>query len=297
MKKEINYIKVLLTEYFTHPAIYLSFVLFALLCMFGPAITIDDKQYSVLEMLIDQKNMALTANNYQCNSYAVMLNFKSSPWFEVAAPVITSLPALAVFTQNAGDARRHILNRTSKRAYSGGLFWCAYFSGFVIALIGVLLYGAVVFSTFPTASQYPNDSELIIALFGATESERFLNLFKKCVNCCVVSGCFPLLTLVVYGLIHDRFLSLTIPMTVQYVSLKLSIFYSAWLYSAESFYTNNGLNFIYLLFPSSCMQHCYYWENILNLPFWCFSIMSGIIVFALYLIFDKLNRRSIGEGV
>lgn len=284
-------------EYFTCPAIYLSFAVFFVLCILGPVARINDNDYSVLELIINRNIMADAVKKLDCNSYAVMMSFDSSPWFTVAAPVITAMPALAVYVQNAENTRRQILVRMNKRVYSSGLFWSAFLTGVLIALIGILLYAAVAFKSFPHLSDFPNDSELITAIYGGSASSRFFKLMKKVLNCSIMCGVFPLLTLIVYQVLHDRFLAMTLPMMVQYVSLKASIMFSVWLYSDESLYLNGRLNFIYILFPSNCMMHYNYWEQVLHLPFACFLIMTGIIIIALYLIFDKLNRRSIGEGV
>lgn len=297
IKKGIRYLNTLLTEYFTYPAIYLSFAAFLLLCMFGPIAKIKDNEYSVFELIMNKDIMANAVKMLECNSFAVMRAFDESPWFSVAAPVITAMPALAVYVQNAQNTRRQILVRMNKRVYSSGLFWSAFLTGFLIALIGILLYASVVFSAFPRISDFPDDAEFINAVYGSSSSVRFYALMKKVINCCIICGVFPILTLIAYQLLHDRFLAMTLPMMVQYVSLKASIMFGAWLYSDESLYSNGWLNFIQLLFPSNCMLHHYYWEGILHLPFAFFFIMTGIIIIVLYLLFDRLNRCSIGEGV
>lgn len=297
MKKYIGYSRVLLREYCTYPPIYFAAVLFVLLCAFGPAAQVGSKEYSVLELLTSSELFANAVEDFRCSSYDLMMSFNSSPWFEVVMPVIAAFPALAVYEQNAGASRRQILVRISKRSYSGSLFFCAFVSGFLIALTGILLYTAVVQAVFPPLSAFPDDTELINAIYGSTEWERLLPFLKKVVNCCVICGIFPVLTMTVYQLIRDQFLAITLPMMIQYVSLKGSILYGSWLYSDESRYSNRLLSFIHFLFPSSCMRHYYYWENNLHLPFVCFFAMAAAILAVLYLLFDRLNRSSIGEGL
>lgn len=296
MKKIAKYIGVLLAEYFTYTAIYLSFALFLLLCALGPVANINDSDYSVLELITNREYMSLAAERWECNSYNVMLNFNSSPWFSLGASVITAISSLAVFIQNSENTRRQILVRTNKRAYSAGLFLSAFLTGFLIALVGILLYAAVVSAAFPSISSFTENAEFIDLVYG-NSSARIITLIKKIVNCCIVCGIFPPVTLIIYQLLHDHFLAMTIPMMIQYVSLKANIMYGTWRYSDPSLFENGGLNFLDLLFPSSCMMHYYYWEQTLRLPFACFFIMSGVIIIALYLIFDRLNRRSIGEGL
>lgn len=296
MKKDIKYIGVLLTEYFTYPAIYLSAVLFLLLCALGPVANINDSSYSVLELITNREYMSLAAEEFECCSYNIMLNFSSSPWFSLGASVIAAIPALAVFIQNSENTRRQILIRMNKRAYSTGLFWSAFLTGVLIALVGILLYAVIAYAAFPPISSFGENAEFITAVYGSA-SARLLRLIKKIINCCIICGIFPLVTLIVYQLLHDRFLAMTIPMMIQYVSLKASIMFGTWRYSDPSLFSNDRLNFLDILFPSSCMIHYYYWEQTLRLPFACFFIMSGVIIIALYLVFDRLNRRSIGEGL
>lgn len=296
MKKDMKYLGVLLTEYFTYPAIYLSAVLFFLLCVLGPVANINDSSYSVLELITNSEYMSLAAEKSDCNSYSIMMNFNSSPWFSLGASVIAAIPALAVIIQNSENTRRQILVRINKRAYSSGLFLSAFLTGVIVSLVGILLYAIIAYSAFPSISSFREDAEFINLIYG-NSSARFLMLIKKIVNCCIVCGIFPPVTLIIYQLLHDRFLAMTVPMMIQYVSLKANIMYGSWRYSDPSLFENDRLNFLDILFPSSCMIHYYYWERTLNLPFACFFIMSGVIIIALYLIFDRLNRRSIGEGL
>lgn len=296
MKKDLKYLGVLLTEYFTYPAIYLSAVLFLLLCILGPVANINGSDYSVFDFITNREYMALTAEEFECCSYNIMLNFNSSPWFSLGVSVITAIPALAVFIQNSENTRRQILVRMNKRAYSSGLFWSAFLTGVIVSLVGIMLYAIIAYSAFPSISSFREEAEFINIIYGDA-SARLLVLVKKIVNCCIVCGIFPPVTLIIYQLLHDRFLAMTIPMMIQYISLKASIMYGTWRYSDPSLFENDGLNFLDILFPSSCMIHYYYWEQALRLPFACFFIMSGMIIIALYLIFDRLNRRSIGEGL
>lgn len=296
MKKIARYLGTLLTEYFTYPAIYLSAVLFLLLCALGPVANINDSSYSVLELITNREYMSLAAESWECNSYNIMQNFNSSPWFSLGASVIAATPALAVFIQNSENTRREVLVRMNKRAYSSGLFLSAFLTGVIVSLVGIMLYAIIAYSAFPSISSFREDAEFINLIYGDS-SARLLMLIKKIVNCCIVCGIFPPVTLIIYQLLHDRFLAMTIPMMIQYVSLKAHIMYGTWRYSDPSLFENDWLNFLDILFPSSCMMHYYYWEQTLRLPFACFFIMSGVIIIALYLVFDRFNRRSIGEGV
>lgn len=293
MKKFAKYLGVLLREYFTHPAIYAAVLLFAMLCALGPVVNINDSDYSVLELLLKRDEMR---DNWQCASYILTLNFNSSPWFTLGAAVISALPALVIFAQNSGLARRQILVRVSKRSYSVGLFASAFLTGAFIALAGIAIYAVIVGAAFPKIAGFADEAEFVELIYGRT-STRIITLAKKLANCAVVCGIFPPVTLIIYQILRDKFLAMTLPMMIQYVSLKASIMFGNWRYSDERLFDNKLLDFANIIFPSSCMISYYYFEQTLHIPFALFFAAAGIILCGLYYLFDKLNRKSIGEGV
>ena len=294
MNRSLNYINILWKEIFCSFAFYGAIIIFIFLCAFGDAAEIDGIRYSVFEIFLDSDLYAKAANCVQCNSYFLILNYDTSPWFVVAISVITAFPGILIYEQNSGKFQMPVLIRMNNRKYILSLFFVIFFSGVLIAVIGIVIYSVIIKLTFPAFDNF-ND-EVLFEIYGKTVWSRVAALVKKSVNCCLVCGIFPVLSVICYCIFHDRFLSFTLPMMVQYISLKCSILYSSWLYATAERSENILLKFIYLLFPSNYTRCFSYLENNLHTSFVYFFILFSILALILYFIFDKLVRYSIGDN-
>ena len=303
MNKVLLYPRVLFKEYVTAPGIYIAVVLFILLCLFGCLIPVGTREFSVLEILTNRSLYEQACGDLNCNSYVLTYGYDISPWFSVLAPIITGFPAFLIYKQNAEGVRPSILNRMNLRTYTGSLFCTAFLSGCFIALFGIILYGGLIRMTFPPITACPDE---FVAMYGSTTWERFLPLLKKCVNCCIACGFFPVLTILLYQVIHDKFLAITLPMVLQYISFKGEIAYSTWYRSlwveslengTESSFPSGPLDLISLLFPSRFMDYHTVLGNSVKLPFACFFVVAGLVFIILYYIFKTVIRFSIGEKI
>ena len=295
MNNQLRYFGVLCKEYLSSPLCYMSVVLFVLLCAFGNSADVGGSNYSVLELITDRELYRQACTFMQCSSYILTLRYDAMPWFSVVVPVITAFPALMIYEQNSGGICTSILSRIKKQNYCGSLFITAFLSGFLIAMLGIVLYAVLMLFYFPSITAF--DDEILLSFYGSTMLERFVPLLKKGINCCFVCGVFPVLTVSIYNIVHDRFLAMTFPMMLQYISLKCSILYASWLYSDPSRASDRLLNLFHLLFPSNCMSHYSFWENNLQLPFLCFFIIIGALLVVLYIIFERLIRLSVGGRI
>lgn len=295
ISKPLNYVKVLWSELLSSPAIYLASLLFLCVCAFGDSAVLGDKCYSVIELLFDRELYRKACDSADISAYSLLLNYDSSRWFTVAVSVITAFPVLRIYELNTNNLRIATLSRIRRRNYINSLFSTVYFSGVFIALTGILLYSGMLFMLFPKLEL--TDGSYFLEVYGSTHWERFLYISKKAANCCFVCGVFPLLTVIFSQLIHDRFLSITFPMMMQYIFLKLDIIYSGWLYADEARSSSFLLKFIQVINPASCMYQYSYWKFLLGLPFACFGIMLLFETALLYILFSKLQKLIIGEKI
>lgn len=296
MKKYLRYNRVLLYEYFTNPAIYSTVVLFALLCVLGCTVNYGENSHNLFEMIADHELYIKACKSFQYSSYALASQYDASPWFEVIVPVITAFPAIIVYENNMGRSGDHALVRISRSSYSGGLFTTAFLSGFLTAGFGILLHAALTWAFFPPLSAFPEHAEAIKAIYGSTALARLGNLLKKALNCCIVCGVFPIIAIILYRLFRDKFLALTLPMMIQYISFKFGIMFSTWIYSDTVRSSNRWLLLISGLLPSNCMRHYSLWER-LKMPYACFFILTGIVLILFYVLFDSLNKKWLKDGI
>lgn len=295
MSKSLNYTKVLWPELLYSPALYIAALLFFCVCAFGDSAVLGDERYSVLELLSERELYKKAYVSGEISAYSLFINYDSSRWFTVAISVITAFPALKVYELNTNNLRITTLSRISRRNYINSLFSTVYFSGVLIALIGILLYSGMLWTLFPKLKS--TSGNYFIEVYGSNHGERFLYILKKTINCCLVCGIFPLLTVIFSQLVHNRFLSITFPMMMQYIFLKLDIIYSGWLYADENRSSLFFLKLIQVINPANCMFQYSYWKFLLGLPFACFGILLLFEMLLLYLLFAKLQKLIIGEKI
>lgn len=295
MSKSLNYVKVLWTELLSSPAIYLASLLFLGVCAFGDSIAVDDKRYCVIELLANRELYQTACRASDISFYSVLVKYDASRWFAVAVSVITAFPALRIYELNTNNLRITTLSRIRRRNYINSLFSTVYMSGVFIALVGILLYTGLLWVMFPKS--VGETERIMFGVYGATCLERFRYIFIKIMNCCLVCGMFPLQTVLFSQLIHDHFLSISFPMMIQYIFLKLDIIYSGWLYADEIRSSSFFLKLIQVINPANSMLQYSYWEYLLGMPFACFWILllSGLIL--LYILFSTLQKRMIGEKI
>ena len=287
-----RYCKVLCMEYLTDPGFYAAAVLIFALAVIGPSLDLSGKNYSIPVVLFDPKLYKAALEDINCCSDLVAARFDFHTLFTILLPIIASFPALKTFLQHNDAIRRTVLIRTSKRSYKAGIFVTTFLSGMVISFIGIMLYVITAFSAFPPISSFGN-AELTEMYGGA--SGLMADLFKKTANFCVVAGIFSVFTIIVCAAVRDKFFSLTLPVMIQYISMKIYIFYSNWLFSDPERSQDRFLNFLSMMLPFSLTQHYTAWEYRLRLPFVCFFGLAAIIIAGEYIILGKLIERSVGR--
>lgn len=279
-------------EYLSDPCFYAAVILIFAVSFIGPSVVLSDKSYSIPAVLSDPVLYKTALEEIDCCSLIVALEFDSHTLFTILLPVIVSFPAIKIYILHKDVFQKQLLIRLNKRSYKAGIFLTAFLGGFIIAFIGVMLYVVVAFASFPPMSKFENTE--FIEIYGGA-SVQAANLLKKLVNVCTVAGMFPIVTMIVYIAAHDKFFSLSFPMILQYISMKIYIVYSSWIYSDPERYENRILMFIGMLLPYEFTSHHSAWEYRLKLPFACFFAFAAVIIVILYIVFIRLTERTLGE--
>lgn len=292
-KKFLCYCKVLCLEYLTYPGTYCAAIVLFAICLIVPTVTLEGGYYSIPVLIFDSDLYEQALNTPTCCAQLVAQRFIEAPLFRILFSTIVSFPALRIFRGNADIVQKPVVIRTNKRPYRAGLFVTTFLSGFIITLIGVMLYVVTAFSLFTPVSAF-DDMDFIEAYSNFVS---ITNLIKKIANVCTISGIFSIFTVIISAVVHDKFLALTLPVMLQYISMKIWIVYSSWLYSDMERSTNRFLLFIEMMMPFSLTNHYSSWEHLLKLPFACFFVFAAVVIAGLYVIFGKLMERSIGDKI
>jgi len=279
-----------LRENFSSPLSYAAIVIFAVFCVFGVKVQLDDETtYSMLEIILDKEIFAVVTSNSQCSSYLIALKYASSEWYAVGMSVLTAVPALYTYIKSLEKVQNFTLVRTNFSTYSVGIILSSFVTGFVIALSGFLIFFGVVYLIFPSFESFAEP--IMPILFGETAAKRFGVLTEGVINHAFVGGIMPVFAITLYRYIRSDFLAATIPMMLMYVSTKILPNYREWLSSDAERSQNVFLSFLLMLFPSN-LASLTSWLKENSAPFWLAYIGLGALVFAGVFLFRKSVRRA-----
>lgn len=276
-------------RYFLSPSFYAAIALFFLLCLFGATVNVNSESYSVFELLLNNSLIEEAQTDFSSNSYYLLRNFSGSVWFIVALPVICGFPALDIYSNYCKPSCAMILSRTSRKSYSAAVIMSSFFSGAVIAILGILLYGITVYSVFPDIASFNVDFLQSVNL--DSQIGRFTEFFPKASNCIIVSGLLSVIAVIILCLIRDKFMSLSLPMMLMYVSTKLIMLYSWWIAQEPSRYDDKTLETVYMLFLSSAVDIHYYMPSCLGIPYSLYFPFTALILLVFIHLFKGIGTR------
>lgn len=285
----MRYLYKLCLGYLLSPSLYVAIILFFLLCLFGATANINSESYSVFDLLMNHSLLNEAKTDFSCNSYYLLRNFSGSVWFIVALPVISGFPALIVYSNYCEPSRIMILSRTSKKSYSTAVILSSFFSGAVIAISGVLLYSITVYSVFPEITSFNVDFLQSVNLDNW--AGRIADFFPRASNCVIVSGLLSVITVIIFCFIRDKFMSLSLPMMLMYVSMKLSMLYSSWIAEDSSRYNDKALEAVYIVFLSSAVDIHYYMQSCFNIPYILYFLFTAVILLMFIHIFKGIGTK------
>lgn len=293
MNKVCRCFWIFVKAYIVSPLFWLSVGIFVILCLSGTAVTIGNQDYSMMEVMMDRELYSLCASSPVSCDFIVAYGFDASQWFVVILPVLSVLPVLYVYDMFSTKLKKNILIRTSLRSYSAGCFLSAFITGMLVAFLGIALYVTIAYIYLPDFSDVAD--EYMMEVFGKTGLLRFATIMKKASNSIVISGIFAVFGLLIYHLVHDKFLTVTLPMMLLYLSEKGYILYTRWLYSNMNFESMQGKKADYfgLLFPSNCTSQFFMWENETGTSYGWFFVGLFCVMLIAYYIYTRILKHII----
>ncbi len=279
-----------LRENFSSPLSYAAIVVFAVFCVFGLTVQLDDETtYSMFEIFLDKEIFNVVTSNSQCSSYLMALKYGSSEWYAVGMSVLTAVPALYTYIKSLEKVQIFTLVRTNFSAYSVGIILSSFVTGFIITLSGTMLFFGAVYLIFPSLESFSDP--MLLLIYSENAAQRFGVLTERVINHAFVGGLMPVFAITLYRYIRSDFLAATIPMMLMYVSTKTLPNYREWLSSDAERSQNVFLSFLLMLFPSN-LASLTTWLKSYNAPFWLAYIGLEALVFVNFLLFKKSVRRA-----
>lgn len=137
-----------------------SVIVTTILC-FTASIYIDsvnDKSYSVFEALFTLDRQLINTNY----SFASIVVFQKalSGYISMFIPIIVAFPFMISFCAERNNGlMRFTITRTGKYRYYLSKFFSSFFSGGLAVLLGVAVFGTIVYFVFPSLTDYEISSE------------------------------------------------------------------------------------------------------------------------------------------
>lgn len=266
MGKRLRLMRVLLRDTFRSGMLFAAILLTAFVCAGGKSLHTADGSCSLIACML-QRETYRSAKLFPMNTPAILMQgFDASPWFAVTLPVLAAIPTVRTWQQFTGTLRRSLLCRTDRKCYRRALFCWLYLCGCMTVFCGLTVYFLLLHSYFPLAGMQRTELAPIV---------------HRLVNTVLIGGVFPVIAALLLTLLHDTFLAVTLPMMLQYLSMKCCILYDEWVYDlSANRWESKPLLFLRMLFPSNCCM----WEGS-GLPFALFFVVHAGVLSVLYFAF------------
>lgn len=259
------------------PKFLFSFLILTMLCLLSDAPTVSARQpFSVFDEIVKFRRDVWMKQGYLFSSEAIFVNFDNSLWYVIVLPIISAFPIVYNFSDEwFGDNYIMTLSRVGYKKYVFGKLFSAFITGALTAVIGIMLYGAIVYSIFPPADSF--DSE------GTSQSL----IIAKIINNALVCGMYAALSILVCLVLKDKFFTLSIFMILNYFSLKLEIKFQN---TADMSLEKNRL--ISGLFPSRHTSLYYIIpENIYISFYWYAVFIAAALTVTAIISYCVIRRR------
>lgn len=191
------------------------------------------------------------------SAYSVIMAFRNNYWFPIIVPVVAAIPYMYRFSDEWLTGYYYMsLPRTKRISYAATTVVVAEVTGFLVMCIGILLFGIVCVYVFPSYSSYMLDADesIVAAMYGQTQMARLMTLVKVWLHAGLLGSIASIISLIFLTIIHDCFLSLTLPMMLVYLSTKVCNYYSLFVREKYADDPPAVVGMLSLLIPSMYMD-------------------------------------------
>ena len=241
---------------------------------------------SVWKAMVSIPREQLTDVSYCAEIIFSKLNIQR--WFVVLLPVLAGFPSIHIFFEEwFGGGYFFVIIREGRYRYASVKAVSAAICGGVSVFFGVVTYVLILYWHFPSLSQLPDEMSYIVDIYGGPLG-IFTAVGSEIGNIAAVAAMFPILSLILMVLLRQKFLALTIPMMVQYLSDRFTDLWYGTLWKIAqstgdmSIFEKGGV--WTMLFPSNQLGMSSTFTSKTGLPMFVYYI----ILFTLFLLFLRL---------
>lgn len=195
------------------------FVTFILCFSVSAYLDLNQKSYSVFEVIMSGMQRELTEIDFSCTRETIFTRCISG-YVQLFIPIIVAFPFMTTFCaeRNSG-LMRFTITRTGKIKYSVSKFISCIFSAGLAVMLGTALFGIVIFFIFPSATELGKETTIWlfpkgVAVFylktimeyfcyGAISAMPAFFISSFCKNPYIVT-CLPFLFVYVWDSILDK---------------------------------------------------------------------------------------------
>lgn len=177
---------------------------------------VDGNELSVIEVIL-QYSVKERESNMSFNSFSAFRSGMGS-WLLLFAPVITALPFVVLFRDEASSGYRkfRIISMKDKKCFSIIKYVSCFFSGALTMLVGTLLFAVVTEICFPSIKSFGSEyMEMVLSSYHV--DTVLLVLIKYLVSCFFYGGFWALMSFVLLGKIQNKYLIVGIPFMIKYM--------------------------------------------------------------------------------
>lgn len=159
--KFINSLVQDLNKTLINPGFVAAVILTSVLCFTAPAYTdqMNDKSYSILESYFSFSRDFVSRNS----DFASVKLFRNglSGYISMFIPIIVAFPFMVCFCSERNNGyMRFSISRTGRLRFYFSKFFASFLGGGLAVLIGMMLFGIILWVTFPSLSSYNMPSEM-----------------------------------------------------------------------------------------------------------------------------------------
>ena len=266
------------------PKFLISIFLVFLLYLLSDAPSVSARvPLSVLDEIVKMRREIWLEKGIRFSAPSVFFGFDYSIWYSVILPVIAAFPVIYNFSDEwFGDNYIMMLSRSGYKKYTIGKFLSAFITGFMTAILGLLLFGITVSLIFPSVNEFANAEQLYL---NGAYAEPAKAIAAKVINNSLICGFYAVFAIFLCLIIKDKFFSLSVLMVINYFSMKLEIKFM----NSEAFLNNEEIRWLRIFFPNCQKDMYYFFPDYFDISF-CYYIpivvllCLGISVISFYLI-------------
>lgn len=269
---------------------FISVIAFVVVCfMYKIYILQTNETVSLLKLCTKYKHSELVIMGEDLCAYRIIDGVRYFEWFAVVFPVITAFPFAYSFANEwKSSVYMMSVTRCGEKRYVLKNIFGAMVSGFLVAVLGMLVVSALVYLMFPGISAFEYH-EMIDMSYGDTAYKLIGFYLKMVFNLGLQGAMCALCATLLVVICDDMFYALTIPMMIEYLSMKLTNYYLLWIRN-NNIELNSKTNIPMILNPNE-QFFMDVRSEIYNFKYGVYVLVCGILTVLIGVLLYKLMRR------